>query len=174
MRAWLKGDFYRGKTEEEKTQADIIHYEMVQELADSRDTEVLPELLRFYTDENTINLGDFDACLEDAIWGNYSAGQILNALCEIFDVLCGDDTSVYLCERFCEEGLFEAFRKMFNVVKAKRSEEFIKCMEIYNKQRLMSNSFRGIDLEPIAATLREDMKHWPERQGQAQVPTLKG
>jgi hypothetical protein len=63
---------------------------------------------------------------------------------------------------------------MFNIVKAKRSEEFLKHMEIYNKQRLMSDSFRGIDLEPIAATLREDMKRWPEERAQTQIPTLKG
>jgi hypothetical protein len=167
MKAWLDSigvwiNSGQKRPEEEIKRIDIPHYEMVHELANTQDLKVLSKLLDFYVDKNAYELGDFYSFLEEAIWDNYSAKQISDALHDKFRELCNFDayTCTSICTLLWEEGLFEDFRKMFNASKAEGSEGFLRLLERFHEQHLQSTSYRGINLGPMIATLREDMKHW--------------
>jgi hypothetical protein len=160
VRKWLNEDI-TGLPDEEIRQADIMHYNLIEELAKSKAPEVLLELFDFYTEKNG-DLGGFDEMMNNAVMLNYSVDQILEALYKKSDLRGGCFMMRTLARWIWAGGFFEDFRKMFNTVKAKCSEEFLRRMDYPS------------DLWLLVSTLREDMKRWPGERAQAQIPTLKG
>jgi hypothetical protein len=173
VRAWIKEIPYLAASslsDEELEQDSILHYGLIEELAKSKDPEVLLELFDFYTNENGC-LGGFDETLKEAITDNYTLEQILRALSEKFDSFCetSPDWCATVSNWLLNEGLFDTIRRLFNFYKPRRSQEFLQELSI-----LSEDDEPGYNHCDAIAILREDMKHWPKEQAPAQVPALKG
>jgi hypothetical protein len=148
--------------------------DLVEELADSKDPEVLPALFDLLIeeekDENTC-LEGFAEPLTEAIARNYTLEQVLEVFFEKFDAMFsqrfpGEYVGIATwffghairTKRFFEEPMFKKFREKFNALRSKYSETFL--LEMVNSSRP--------ELNKIIETLYHDMKGWPYEQVYAQ------
>jgi hypothetical protein len=148
--------------------------DLVNELADSKDPEVLPALFDLLIeeekDENTC-LEGFSEPLAESIARNYALEQVLEVFFEKFDSMFSQRfPSEYVgiatwffehavrAKRFFEEPMSKKFREKFNALRSKYSETFL--LEMVNSSRP--------ELNKIIETLYQDMKGWPYEQVYAQ------
>ena len=127
-----------------------VAFKIVNKLLLIQDTEILGQLLEFFTVENE-EYGGFCEHLKSKIGNNFSLDEILEAFYKKFDFLIKNDIemAVEMSMWFFDGGKFDEFRKMFNSVKSKKSEDFL-------------NEFVSWypDLEEGVNILRDDMQKW--------------
>jgi hypothetical protein len=156
--------------EEDTRKLALMHYALVEDLARTKDSELLPVLFSFFNDKTDCYEG-FSEMLSTEISYNYTLEQILKALSEEFDSFCetSPDWCATVSNWLFNEGLFDTIRRLFNFYKPRRSQEFLQELSI-----LSEDDEPGYNHCNAIAILREDMKHWPGERAQAQIPTLKG
>jgi len=122
---------------------------LMEELLQTKDTEVLCELFDLFTEE--LDYTGICETLENGIRCNFTELQIIGVLYKKFDQLIVNNISraIYVSQPIVEYGFFSEFRKMFNNVASQRSLDFL-------------NEFCDFypELENEIAILREDMQKW--------------
>ena len=132
---------------------------LCEELARTNDMRGLLYLLDYFDVEFDLEYEGVLQVIENDIFDNYSYTEIIEALYEKFDKLLNkhiEKVVRFVIPFFEELEDFERFRKMFNEVRASKSEEFLdKLLEIFSKESFRNYYEYGIDWINL---LREDMK----------------
>jgi hypothetical protein len=124
----------------------------MEELALTKDKEVLECLLDFFEKQFDSDSEGVLESLESFIQCNFTSDQIIEAFYKKFDSFM--NRNLWRCVHICWNSLFieenfEKFRKMFNSVKSKHSEKFLKEMFDWAPEG-----------EKQISILENDMKKW--------------
>jgi hypothetical protein len=128
--------------------------EACEEAAKTGEMDVLLQLIDFFDDAIDDEFGGVLESLESTVQCNFASDQIIEAFYKKFDSFMGKN--LWRCIHICWNSLFveetfEKFREMFNSVKSKHSENFLKEMCEWAPE--------GEDQINI---LKNDMEKWEE------------
>ena len=141
-------------SDEELDKRFDIGFDMMEEIAQSQDVGLLPDLLELFTDRNE-DFGGVCETLQNDIEANFTVDQIIESVSKKFDYLIENDLNRFANfsqNFFCYEmpEAFKNFRAMFNRVKPKEATKYIDAIE----------EWVGKCFQDEIALLREDIKKW--------------
>ena len=139
-------------SEQKNKENGKIFFDSIDYLCETKDQEVLENLLDFFNKENE-RYGGICERLQNEISDNFSLDQILQALSKKVNTLSKNDFDVCaeMCMWFIWHNKFEEFRQMFNTVKPELAEKIIDGMANWDDDHEYDRELN---------TLREDMKTW--------------
>jgi hypothetical protein len=121
------------------------------ELVVSKDQEVLENLIDFFDYEFDMTIQGVTESMESQIQCNFTSDQIIRAFYKKFDSFMEKNPGrcIHICWNLFTDEYFEKFRKMFNTVKSKHSERFLREMSDWAPEE-----------KDQINILRNDMKKW--------------
>lgn len=130
-------------------------YALMQELIQTRDTNVLSALMElFYSKDIEINTGICET-LESEIFQNYTMEQVIEALYKKFPELVANNEmrAEHFAGACISRGYFEEFRNVFNSTHTFHYENFFAEL----------SEWIGEDYPEEISILRKDMEAWPKK-----------
>jgi hypothetical protein len=142
--------------EQENRENGQKFFDAIELLCKSHDSEILENLLDFFTKENE-RYGGVCETIKSQIGANFTLDQIIGAFYKKFDTLAENDLGICIeMSMWCvrnEHG--EQFRRMFNAVKSKHSKEIVEDL----KASALEYDWEE-DAKKAIDALEEDMKSW--------------
>jgi hypothetical protein len=138
-----------GPSEEAEKMFDDGHA-LMEELVQTKDTEVLCELMDLFNEE--LDLTGVCETLESEIFQNFTMEQIIEVLYKkLFTLVANNEMRAVGFAGAClNTGYFRDFRNIFNSAKSPNSEDFLNEFEKWYDE----------DYPKEIAILREDLKKW--------------
>jgi hypothetical protein len=147
-------------SEKELDERLVIGYNLMDELCATKDTEVLSELLDFFTAEND-EWGGFSEHLRAQIGANFSLDQLIEAFYKKFDSFAGNClemcvimSMICIRNRQINDGHWDRFRQMFNTVKSEHSGKILEGLKSWFTDTWTKEE------KGMVYALEEDMKRW--------------
>jgi hypothetical protein len=134
----------------------------LEELAATKDQEVLEHLLDFFDERFDVEVDEACEILQSVIGSNFTLDQVIEAFYKKFDQfaekypgMCGEMSMVCIRNRQIDDGHWDRFREMFNAVRSKHSAKILEEVKHYFR----CNSWTDEEKNMVYA-LEEDMKSW--------------
>lgn len=139
-------------SDEELDEKFDLGFDMMEEIARSKDVESLPDLLELFTARNE-EFGGVCERLENDIYENFTMEQIVYAIGKKFEYLIENnlDRLAGITIAVVNTGYFEMLRELLNKKRFVSTEIYIDALTKF-KNHILDQKYADI--------LREDMKKW--------------